>query len=471
MEEQLGSAKRPLRVAVVGSGPSGFYAIGALFKASDLRVEVDLFDRLPTPFGLVRGGVAPDHQKIKKVIRVYDKTAEHKGFRFFGNVKIGRDLQVDDLLRHYDQVVYATGNETDRALGIPGEELEGVHSGTEFVGWYNGHPDFKDRQFDLAKATRVAVIGIGNVSVDVVRVLSKHPDELAATDIADYALEDLGQSSVRDILLLGRRGPAQSAWSPKEIKELGSLKHADLVVAPEEVELDDLSREWMDSTAPRAARKNFDYLTARSKEARREGSRGIICNFLASPVELIGKDGRLHSMRVERNELYEDDKGVPRPKGTGQFVVEEVQLLFKAVGYRGIPIPGVPFNDRWGTFPNTDGRLCETEGGKQVPDQYVVGWAKRGPSGLIGSNGPCAEQTVRCMVEDVRGKTAPLDDAKNPQAIVDLLDSRNIPWVSYADWKNLDAEEIARGKARGKIRDKLSSVDEMLEVIRAARAS
>ncbi len=465
---RLGSEQRPLRVAVIGSGPSGFYAIGALFKAEGLNVQVDLYDRLPTPFGLVRGGVAPDHQNIKAVIRVYNKMSENGGFRFFGNVKIGRDLQVEDLLRHYDQVVYATGNETDRKLGIPGEELAGVHSGTEFVGWYNSHLDFRERTFDLERATRIAVVGNGNVAMDVTRILAKEPEELASSDIADWALEALGRSSVREILLLGRRGPAQAAFSPSEIKEIGSLEAADLVVGSDEVEIDEVTHRWLEKAA-KSAHTNVAFLTEQSKKGEGTKQRKIRCNFLVSPVELLGEEGRLRAVRLERNSLFEGEGGTPRPRGTGEFWVEEVQLLFKCVGYRGIPIPGVSFDDRRGIFPNSQGRLMNPDTGQPSPGQYVVGWAKRGPTGLIGTNRPDSAKTVQAMVEDIQGKTAAVSPLKRPEAVLDLLCSRGVDYVTFEDWQGLDQEEVARGKAKGKVRDKFPRIDEMMTVIHRAR--
>ncbi len=472
MSEQLGTEARPLRVAVVGSGPSGFYAVHALFKARKKggpAVAVDMFDRLPTPYGLVRGGVAPDHQSIKTVIKAYDKIAAEPGFRFFGNVMLGRDLQVADLLAHYDQIVYATGNESDRPMGIPGEGLAGVHSATEFVGWYNGHPDFRDRSFDLAEARRIAVVGNGNVAMDVVRVLARDPDELGDTDIADYALEALRASRVEEIFLLGRRGPAQAAFSPKEIKEVGTLSHADLVIPPAHMELDPLSRRWLAEKADRDAQKNVEYLAEKAREAPQGKPRRILCEFLVSPVEVVGEGGCVAGVRLERNALFEDKDGTPRPRGTGQTRTEPVQLVFKAVGYKGVPIPGVPFDNRSGTLPNRDGRLIDPETKSVLPRQYVVGWAKRGPSGLIGSNTADSAATVEQMLADVRGgATAP---APHPalDAIPALLLGRGVDAVTWADWQRLDQDEIGRGKGTGKIREKHTTVAEMMACIQRLR--
>ncbi|HUP25475.1 MAG TPA: FAD-dependent oxidoreductase [Thermoanaerobaculia bacterium] len=470
MQHPLGSPERPLRVAVVGSGPSGFYAIASLFK-SGLAVTVDLFDRLPTPFGLVRGGVAPDHQKIKNVIRVYNKTAEIPGFRFFGNVAVGRDLGLDELRRHYHQVVLAVGNESDRRLGIPGEDLAGVHSATEFVGWYNGHPDFQDRSFDLVRARRVAVVGNGNVAMDVTRILAEEPDALHPTDITEESLAELRRSRVEEIVLLGRRGPAEAAFSPPEIKEIGSLEHAELVVAPSEVELDEASRRWLEQAAP-SARKNVDYLTEASARPAKGSTRRVVVRFLVSPVELLGDDeGRLRAVRVEHNELVPDPDGTPRPRGTGHFEELAVDLLFKAVGYRGQPLPGVPFDERRGVLPNVEGRVVDPASGAPLPGLYAVGWAKRGPSGLIGTNSADSEATVAKMVEDARAAGSADDAAPDLEAVPALLRERGVDYVSFADWQNLDRDEVARGEALGKCRLKYTSVEAMMDAVRRLRSS
>jgi ferredoxin--NADP+ reductase len=465
----LGSPERPLRVAVIGSGPSGFYAVGGLQKADGLTVTVDMFDRLPTPYGLVRGGVAPDHQKIKNVIRKYQKIAADDGFRFFGNVHVGRDVQVSELSEYYDQLVFAVGNESDRKMGIEGEDLEGVYSATEFVGWYNAHPDFRERTFALNEAKRVLLVGNGNVAMDVARVLARHPDELAPTDIADYALGALRSSSVEEILLVGRRGPAQAAFSPAEIKEIGSLTTADLVVPAEEVALDDLTQRWMEEKAGRDAKKNVAYLTDHVARGEGTNTRKVRCKFLVSPVEFIGTGGRLTHVKLVKNELYESDDGTPRPRATDETWLEEVDLVFKAIGYRGVPIAGVPFHERWGIFPNEEGRLTDPETNAPVPGQYVVGWAKRGPSGLIGTNKGDSEATVAGMLEDIQGQTGETGGKSEPGAVVDFLDSRGIDAITFADWELLDQEELNRGEAAGKIREKFTQVDDMLAAIRRLR--
>ena len=466
----LGSSERPLRVAVIGSGPSGFYAIAALFKAEGIEADVDLFDRLPTPFGLVRGGVAPDHQKIKNVIRVYNRTAQHERFRFFGNVELGRDISVDDLRRHYDHIVYATGNESDRKMGIPGEDLPGVHSATEFVGWFNGHPDFQDRSFDLATARRVAVVGNGNVAMDVTRVLVRHPDELAPTDITAESLAVLRESNVEEVVLLGRRGPAQAAFSPQEIKEIGSLDGVSLLVSEEAMDLDEVSRTWLEAGAARSVTRNVDYLTEIAGAEAGAGNRRVSCRFLVSPIELqAGDDGRVARVVIEENELYASDDGTPRPRGAGRTETLEVDLVFKAVGYRGVPLPGVPFHERWGLLPNDEGRLLTAPDAEVVPGQYVVGWAKRGPTGLIGTNSPDSTATVKKMLEDIEGVTATADPAKAPDQIVELLERRGVDFVTFDDWTRLDEDEVALGEAQNKVREKYTNVESMMAAVNRLR--
>lgn len=467
-ETAPGTVDRPLRVAVIGSGPSGFYAIQALFKRKDLEVRADLFDRLPTPYGLVRGGVAPDHQKIKNVIRVYDKVATDERCRFFGNVLLGEDMTLEELTARYDAVVLATGNESDRKLGIPGEELDGVYSATEFVGWYNGHPDFQDRDFDLARARSVVVIGNGNVAMDVTRVLAKTPGDLAGTDITSAAIDRLEESRVTDVILLGRRGPAQAAFSPKEIKEVGEIPTCHLAIRRSDVELGSISQAWLDEHGDRDAHKNMGYLIQVADHvAGEDNKRTVSCRFLASPVEFLGDNGRLTGVVVEQNELYLDARGTPRPRGTGERYTLDAQMVFKAIGYRGIPIPGVPFHEAWGIIPNEGGRVTDSPSGDTVPGLYAVGWAKRGPTGLIGTNSKDSQATVAKLLEDLEGGL--LGGANIGQDIADLFGARGVDFVSWKDWQRLNEDEIARGQARGKIREKYTDTQDMMDAIRRLR--
>ena len=424
-------------------------------------MEVDFIDRLPTPYGLVRGGVAPDHQTIKRIAKSYGNVAKKDGVRFFGNVTLGTDVTVRELRSRYDAIFYAVGNESDRKLGIPGEDLDGVHSATEFVFWYNGHPDYVDRGSRLDEARRVAVIGNGNVAMDVARVLGREPDELASTDIAAPAIDSLRASSVREVILVGRRGPAQAAYSPKEIQEIGKLESCDLVITPRYAALDPATEAWMaENQVPANVQSNIDYVNEVSQRGEGDNERKIRCWFLASPVEFIGKDGKLTHIKFVRNEL------VPRGNRLSAMPTEEtwlepVQLAFKAIGYRGVPIPGVPFREDWALIPNDAGRVLHEAGGQVLPGQYVVGWAKRGPSGLIGSNRPDSKATVEAFLEDLPS----LERAPGGSDLGKLLDERGVRWFSWADWLKLDAEELRLGEERGKVREKFISVPEMLEFL------
>lgn len=465
MSERPGTAERPLRVGIIGSGPSAFYAADALFKIQGLHVQIDMLDRLPTPYGLVRGGVAPDHQNIKAVVKVYQKTAAQDGFRFFGNVKVGRDLQVADLERLYHMLIWAVGAESDHKLGVPGEDLRGVHSATEFVGWYNGHPDFRDCEFDLQSARRVALVGNGNVAMDVARVLLREPDSLADTDIADHALATLRRSGVREVILLGRRGPAQAAFSPKEIEEIQALPGLDVVVRPEEAALDELSAAWVE-TQPRSAMRNVKFLAERAAAGEGSSDKKLRCRFLVSPVELLGQDGALQQVRIQHAVLEPDRTGTPRPKPVDRFETLAVDLLFKAIGYRGVPVPGLSFDERKGIVPNADGRVLDQSGGAVRRGHYVVGWAKRGPTGLIGTNSPDSKATVEKMAEDL-GAGAVL--APGGGDLADVLRQRGVDFVSYQDWQRLDEWEQQEGGKRGRVRLKLPSIDEMMAVVRELR--
>jgi len=455
-----GTPSRPLCVAVVGAGPAGFYLAEALLKSPGLTVRVDLFDRLPSPYGLARGGVAPDHQKIKSVTAVYDRVAADPRVRFFGNVKLGRDLSVSDLRARYDQIVYAVGCESDRKMGIPGESLEGSYSATDFVGWYNGHPDYRDLAFDLS-CEAAAVVGIGNVAIDVVRILAQDPEILAKTDIAAHAVEALRHSKVKRVYLLGRRGPVQAAFSPKEIEEVGRVERADLVVQDGELRLDVVSQAGLSDAT---ARKNYEYLVEAAHKGPGTKALKIIPRFCVSPVELLGKDGKLAAVKLERNELEPDGKGGVKARGSAEFeTLEGVGLVFRSVGYRGVPVPGVPFDEKAGRVANDGGRVVESPGGAVVPSEYVVGWAKRGPSGLIGTNRACSYATAALMLADLKeGRTAARPVDASLEAVPALLASKGVRIVTFAQWKMIDNLEIENGRKQGKIREKFTRVSEML---------
>ncbi|MBI2073514.1 MAG: FAD-dependent oxidoreductase [Gemmatimonadetes bacterium] len=464
---QLGTAGHPLRVAIVGSGPAGFFVAQHLLARPDVVVTVDMFERLPTPFGLVRFGVAPDHEEIKRVSRQFEKTAAKPAFRFFGNVDYGRHVALEDLRRHYHQVCFTTGAQTDRRLGIPGEDAQGSHAATEFVAWYNGHPQYRDRRFDLS-AQRAAVIGVGNVAVDVARILCRTPEELATTDIADYALEALRRSRVREVVMVGRRGPVQAAFTNPELKELGELAGAEVAVRADEIALDPLSRAGLEQAEDRRTlERKLEILREFAHRPPSGKPRRLILRFLASPVELKGDaSGRVTGLVLVRNRLVADGKGGLKAEPTGETEELPVGLVLRSVGYHGIPLPGLPFDAQRGVVPNQHGRVVDGATRQPVAGLYVAGWIKRGPTGVIGTNKPDALETVEAMLEDVpagRVHQPAEPDAASCEADV----RRGQPAVvSYADWVKLDRLERERGKPAGRPRVKYTTVDEALAAIR-----
>jgi ferredoxin--NADP+ reductase len=449
------------RAAVIGAGPSGFYAADQLLKAD---VAVDLFDALPTPYGLVRAGVAPDHPKIKSVTRMYDKTAQHPAFRFFGSVEVGTDVMPEDLLARYHAVVYAVGTPTDNRLGIPGDDRPGSVAATEFVAWYNGHPAYADQAFDLS-CGRAVVIGNGNVAIDVARMLVLDPDELAATDIADHAIKALAAASVTDVVILGRRGPAQAAFTNPELRELGELARADVVVDPADLELDPHSGAWLESDdASPTARRNVAIL--REFAARPPAGRPhrIELRFCGSPIEILGEgDGPVTGLRVARNRLAPDPRGGVRAVVTEEQEVISCGLVIRSIGYRGRPLPGVPFDERRGLIRNDGGRVCEDDGSPR-PGEYAVGWIKRGPSGVIGTNKKCAADTVARLLEDLDRDR--LDDpaVRHGDAIEAWLRTRVPALVTWRGWEAIDEHERGLGARVERPRIKLVRIPEMLAV-------
>jgi ferredoxin/flavodoxin---NADP+ reductase len=461
---RIGTPENPLRVAIVGSGPAGFYAAEGLFAKDGLGVEVDMFDRLPTPFGLVRAGVAPDHPKIKNVIKRYEKTAANDGFRFFGNVEVGREISTGELAERYHAVVYAYGSSTDRKLGIPGEDLPGSHAATEFVAWYNAHPDFADHEFDLS-CERAVVIGNGNVAADVARMLALTRSELEETDTADHAIEAMASSGIREIVILGRRGPAQAAFTNPEVRELGEMVDADVIVDPADCELDPASRAFLESDeADMTARKNVDIFTEFSQREPAGKRRRIVLRFLCSPVEIRG-DGKVESIVIGRNELVEDG-GRIKARDTGEREELECGLVFRSIGYRGIGLEGIPFDEDRGTIRNERGRVLDAEGA-QVEGQYVVGWIKRGPSGVIGTNKKDAQETVDLLFEDLEAGHVP-DPGSSATSVEELLAERSPDTVvSFAGWEAIDAAERGKGEPLGRPRVKFCRIDEMLDASRS----
>ena len=442
-----------MRIAIIGSGPAGFYAAEALLKRTDAVVDVDMFDRLPTPYGLVRGGVAPDHQKIKGVTRVFASTAARPSFRFLGNVRLGRDLTVDDLRRHYHQIVYATGNESDRRLGIPGEGIPRSTPATVFVGWYNGHPDYRRARFDLS-VRRVAVVGNGNVAVDVARILLRTREELLRTDMAAHALDVLRESRVREVWMLGRRGPAQAAFTPPELKELGELEEADPLVDPAE----------LDGLPPGEPGGNVALLRSFAARQQRPGAKKLHFRFLVSPVEILGDlRGGVAAVVLEKNRLETRPDGSIVARGTGAREVLNVDMVLPAVGYAADPIPGVPYDEKARTLANDDGRVVDPATRARVPNEYVVGWARSGAQGLIGEHKKASAQVVAHAIEDAPGGEArPLP----PRDAVDaLLRERGVRVVTFDDWRRLDEIEVARGARRGAPREKFSEVEAILQAL------
>ena len=461
-----GTATQPLRVAIVGSGPSGFYAAGHLLKAKshpDLAVQVDVYDRLPTPWGLVRGGVAPDHPNIKAVSRVYEKTAAHPEFRFFGNVEIGAEVSRHDLLSRYHAVIYAVGAAADRRMNIPGEDLPGSWAATEFVAWYNGHPDYRDLEFDLS-GERAVVIGNGNVAADVARMLALTREELAATDVADHALEVLAESRIREVVVLGRRGPAQAAFTNPEMLELGEMGHADVYVDSRDVELDPLSRTWLDSDAASATpRKNVEILHGYAGREPAGKPRRIVLRFLVSPVEILGTE-RVEGIRICRNELRDDGGGL---RAFSTDVTEEIDcgIVFRSIGYRGIPLEDVPFDERAAVIRNERGRVLADEG-RRLPGEYAVGWIKRGPTGIIGTNKRDAQETVDALLEDLDAGRLPDPPDASPESAEQLLAERCPEHVTYSGWEAIDRVEKEAGEAHGRPRVKLTTKQELLDAAR-----
>ncbi|MDG3009209.1 FAD-dependent oxidoreductase [Rhodococcus sp. D2-41] len=453
----------PLRVAIVGSGPAACYAAADLITQGGNSVEVEMFDRLPTPWGLVRAGVAPDHPGTKAVTDVFRWTVSKPSFEFHLNVEIGKHLTHDELMAHHHAVIYAVGAAGDRRLGVPGEDLPGSHAATEFVAWYNGHPDYADLQFDLS-AERAVIVGNGNVALDVARVLVMDPADLAGTDIAEHALEALRKSNIREVVVLGRRGPAQAAYTNPEFIALGHLDGVDVVVDPAEVVLDDLSQALVD--APDAepsvvlkTRLAQEY----SERTPNPANKRIVLRYLASPTEVLGDD-HVTGITVAHNELVEQD-GALRARATDRTETIETGLLLRSVGYRGTPVPGIPFDERRGTIPNEGGRVVDPETGEPVAGVYTAGWIKRGPSGVIGTNKKCAKDTVALLFQDFKDKklVRPIGDRK---ALDKLVHERQPEVVDYKGWEAIDKAERERGKEAGRPRTKITDVKSMIEIAR-----
>lgn len=456
---------RPYHVAIVGSGPSGYFAAASLLKfadstdstdAADRRdVRVDMLEMLPTPWGLVRSGVAPDHPKIKSISAQFEKTSNDPRFRFFGNVEVGRHVQVDELAQRYDAVVYAVGAQSDRSLGIPGEDLAGSVAAVDFVGWYNAHPHFGEMLPDLSSG-RAVVIGNGNVALDVARVLVSDPDMLAATDIADHALDSLNARGVEEVVVVGRRGPLQATFTTLELRELGDLEAmADVDVIVDPADFADISDEDLEA-AGKTAKLNVKVLRGYAERGPRGAKRRIVFRFRTSPIELRGSD-RVSSIVLGSNELV-DDGGRVVAKDTGAREELPAQLVVRAVGYRGVATPGLPFDERSGTIPHTDGRVEGTR------NAYVVGWIKRGPSGVIGSNKKDSQATVDTLVADLAASSLSDFGPDHSERLVEWLLERQPKVVTAEHWKLIDDHERSAGDSVGRPRVKLTSLAELLRI-------
>ena len=460
-----GTADQPLRVAVVGSGPAGFFVAQHLLAKPDLVVTVDLYDRLPTPYGLVRFGVAPDHEEIKRVTRQFDKVAGKPAFRFFGNVDVGSHVTLDELKRYYHMICFTTGAQTDRQMGIPGEELGRSHAATEFVAWYNGHPEYRDCHFDLS-VEQVAVVGVGNVAVDVARILSRSAEELSTTDITDYALKALRRSRIKEVYMLGRRGPAQAAFTNAEVKELGELAGADVRVREDEIALDPLSRAEVEQSDDRKLRRKLEVLREFAARSPAGNPRTLTIRFLVSPVELVGNPaGQVVGLRVVRNRLVADGHGRLRADPTDQSELLPVGLVFRSVGYHGVPLAGLPFDQKRGVVPNEQGRVLGPPSDTPMPGVYVSGWIKRGPTGVIGTNKRDAAETVKAMLEDLALGTVPSPADPRPASAESFVRQRQPGVVTYADWQRIDQLETARGEPQGRPRVKFTSTEEILTAL------
>jgi ferredoxin--NADP+ reductase len=454
------------RVAIVGAGPAGAFAAERLLRHRG-DVEIDLFERLPTAWGLLRGGVAPDHQEIKRLDETFDRETLGRGCRFLGNVEVGADISHSELMRHYWAVIYATGAQTDKSLGIPGEELPGSWAATEFVAWYNGHPDYRGLEFDLSPR-RAVVIGNGNVAADVTRMLTLSPGELERTDVADHALAALRESQIEEVLVLGRRGPAQVAFTSSELRELGHLHGVEMRVGPEEVELDPLSERWLAERGTFTARKNVELLREFAARKPSAGARRrIVLRFLRSPVEISGSE-RVEVIVVRRNELIRADDGKLRPRPLdAESETIECGLVLRSVGYRAVPLPEVPFDERSFVLPNDRGRVRRPDG-QPLRGVYAVGWIKRGPTGILGTNKRDAEETVRCLAEDLASGALSPPSSPGQDQIDELLAKRKPDLVTVEGWRAIEAHEIRSGQDERRPRVKLASHDELLDAARGA---
>ncbi len=450
------TTERPLRVAVIGAGPAGTYASDILSK-SDIDVSIDIIERLPAPFGLVRYGVAPDHPRIKQIVVALANVLGRGDIRLLANVDIGTDLSLEDLREHYDAVIFATGAFKDADLNIPGIELEGSYGAADFVSWFDGHPDVP-RTWPL-EAKEVAIFGVGNVALDVARILAKHPKDLASTEVPANVMEILEKSPVTDVHVFGRRGPAQVKFSPLELRELGHVPDVDVIVYPEDYDFDEASMEAAEKN--KQTKQVVKTLTDWTLREPTGASRRIHLHFLQAPHEVLGEDGKVSAVRVERTALQGDGN----VKGTGEFIDYPVQAVYRAVGYYGTEVEGIPFDQSRGVISNEGGRVVA--GGDVVPGYYATGWIKRGPVGLIGHTKSDAQETIANLVEDAPRLYAESEagaEQRSPDSLLRLLQARGVEVVQWEDWELLDAHERALGEADGRERVKVVPREEMTAI-------
>ena len=455
---ELGTKQNPLIVAVVGSGPSGFYAAEALLK-SGLVVRVNLIEKLPAPFGLVRYGVAPDHPKLKTVSLLFHKIAQHPNLYYFGNVELGCDVTVEELKKTHHAVIFCNGAATDRQLGLPGEGLPGSHTATEFVAWYNGHPDYRGSEFDLTQEVAV-VIGQGNVAADVCRILAKPVDELRNTDIAAHALEQLASSKVKEIHVVGRRGPAQVKFTSKELRELGEQTNCTASVDTTGFILDEIDEHELSDKSNDNALKCVRHFQRFANSIDNQSSRNIIFHFLLSPRELLGTD-RLERICFDRNTLH-GAAFSREANANGDSAEIDAGLCFRSIGYRGSPLWDVPFDTSRGTIYNHRGRVTD-ESGEVVRQLYTSGWIKRGPSGIIGTNRADSVETIATLLADI-GQLSGISGVTETAFDRHIRD-KNIAAIDYSQWQQIDSVETASGHDVGKPREKIVSIEKMLNVL------
>ncbi|MFT3716130.1 MAG: FAD-dependent oxidoreductase [Gordonia sp. (in: high G+C Gram-positive bacteria)] len=452
----MSDTSRPLRVAIVGAGPAGIYCADALMKSDELAergVSIDLYERLPAPFGLIRYGVAPDHPRIKGIITALHKVLDKPQVRLLGNIDYGTDITLDDLKKHYDAAVFSTGATDDRNLELPGIDLDRSYGAAEFVAWYDGHPDFP-REWPLDQE-KVAVLGVGNVALDVARVLAKTGDELLPTEIPDNVYEGLKKNKAVEVHVFGRRGPAQAKFTPLELKELDHSPNIEVVVNPEDIEYDEGS-----AVARRTSKITDQVATIIENYAIHEPKQGAIhklfLHFFENPVEILGENGEVVGLRTERTEL----DGTGNVKGTGKTTDWEVGAVYRAVGYLSDNLPDIPFDSQAGVIPNEAGRIFDD--GKHLTGLYTTGWVKRGPVGLIGHTKGDANETVECIMEDMAGSALNVPDSPSEESVIELLESRNIPFTTWDGWYRLDEYERGLGAKEGRERKKVVSREEML---------